>query len=991
MKNNRPTLIFAGLFYFLLLSQYLAAQGQAISGTVTDALGPIPGVHILIKGQHSGTFSDQNGRYQLIATPSDTLVFTYLGYKTVELPVGSHTQINVQLKEDVTALQEVEVNAGYYTVKERERTGNISKVTAEEIELQPIVSPLEALQGRMAGVEVVQQSGVPGSAPLIRIRGQNSLRSEGNYPLYIIDGVPINSAPLEGGSNIYSQGFDPLSTLNLSNIESIEVLKDADATAIYGSRGANGVVLITTKRGGGLNRKTEVEARWYSGLGKVSNKLDLLNTPQYLTLRRAALANDGREPDIASDYDLLLWDQDRYTDWQEELFGGTSTITDVNVFASGGNATTSFRLGGSYHKEGTVFPGDYGYHKVTGSLSLNHTSENKKLGIDLLVNYGVDHSDVFANGGSHLVSTALNLPPNAPALYNPDGSLHWEEWQYSSWGNPLAPVLNRATTDEGHNIISNLGLSYKLMPKLALRANVGYTNLDREYKGLYSKEQYSPEDRDGADHESVQSHRTRRSWIIEPQLHYSTKIGEGTLDGLVGLTFQESGNKSLSVSGEGFVSESLLGDLSAAETVRVNNNEKIRYRYNAVFARLGYNFKQRYFINLTGRRDGSSRFGPNNRFANFGAIGGAWIFSEEALVKNGMPFLSFGKLRGSYGTTGSDQIGDYGYLDAYEATSGPGGLYPTQLTNPDYSWEENKKLEAAIQLGFLKDRITLGASWYRNRSSNQLVGYPLPSTTGFGTVQANLPATVQNTGWELELSTLNFGSDNFHWRTSLNISFPRNELLEFPDIEQTSYANRYRIGHPLNIQLLYGYTGVDPDTGLYGVLDVNGDGLYDYEDRTVIRNIGRKFFGGISNTISHKALSLQFLWEFVEQDGFFTTNMPGTKSTQTVDFFEEWNNGTNPDVQDVSESFDALIAYNSAFLSERFLKDASYIRLKTLGLSYDLPSRVLHEMGVNSCRLFLQGQNLLTLTHYKGLNVEFPGGNDIPTLRTITFGAQIKL
>ncbi len=969
-------------------------QQYQISGTVTDSYGPMPGVHVLIKGTQTGTFTDQEGQYSLQVNNGDTLVFTYLGYHTRELPVLGRTTLDVEMQSEVTELQEVEVNAGYYTVKEKERTGSISRVAAKDIELQPIVSPLEVLQGRMAGVEVVQQNGVPGSAPIIRIRGQNSLRREGNYPLYIIDGVPIISTPISGGSNLYSDGIDPLSTLNLSNIKSIEVLKDADATAIYGSRGANGVVLITTKKGTGYDKKTAVEVRWYSGLGTVSNKMELLDTQQYLSIRRAALENDGREANETSDYDLLLWDQNRYTDWQEELFGGTSTITDVNISASGGNATTSFRLGGSYHKEDMVFPGDQDYNKITGGLNLNHLSDNKRLNIDLSVNYGLDKSDVFANGGTNLVSTAMILPPNAPAIYNPDGSIHWEAWEYSSWDNPLAPIMHRTTEDEGNSIISNLGLSYELWKGMTLKMNSGYTRNVREYIGLVSKEAYSPQLRDGTSHVSQRNHRKRQSWILEPQLLYSNKLGKVEIEALCGATFQHSENSNLSVSGEGFVSESLMGDLSAAEVLKLASNEKIAYRYSAIFARLGFNYKKKYFINLTGRRDGSSRFGPNKRFANFGAIGGSWIFSEESLIKDHFPILSFGKLRGSYGTTGNDQIGDYGYLDAYEATRGPGGLYPTQLSNPDYSWEINKKLEVALDLGFIKDRINLGVNWYRNRSSNQLVGYPLPAITGFNTVQANLPATVQNTGWEVELSINNINSKEFKWSTFLNLTVPRNKLLDFPNLDQTSYANLYRIGHPLNIELFYKYGGVDTETGLYKVVDVNDDGRLDYEDRTEIRNLGRTFYGGLANNLSYKGIGLQFLWEFVNQDSStrgFLMDVPGPIGNQTADFYKAWQNSGNSKVQEVSQSFDALIAYYDALESDHFITDTSFLRLKTLALSYQLPNGFLHKSGVKDCKLFLQGQNLVTISNFGGLNVEYPGGSNIPSLRTITFGVQLNL
>ena len=971
-------------------------QQYQISGTVTDSYGPMPGVHVLIKGSNTGTFTDANGEYSLLVNNTDILVYSYLGYHTRELAVLGRTNLDVEMQSEVTELQEVEVNAGYYTVKERERTGSMSRVTAEEIALQPIVSPLEALQGRMAGVEVVQQNGIPGSAPTIRIRGQNSLRNSrednGNLPLYIIDGMPINSAPISGGSDMYFGGMDPLSTLDLSSIESIEVLKDADATSIYGSRGANGVVLITTKKGYGYNRKTEVEARWYSGLGTVSRKMELLDTQQYLGLRRAVLENDDREPDISTDYDLLLWDQDRYTDWQEELFGGTSTITDVHISASGGNATTSFRLGSTFHREGMVFPGDNQYQKVTTNLNLNHISENKKLAINVSASYGFDKNDTPAYDSS-FVSRALSLAPNAPEIYNEDGSLHWEKWEYSpNLTNPLAAILNRTSTDLGNNIVANLSLSYQLLQGMSLKVNAGHTDLFREYKGLFSKDEYRPDSRDAQNHRSTQSLRKRISTIIEPQLIYRGKLGNGNLDGLLGLTYQQNRSKSLRVSGEGFASEALIKDLSAAEVISVSDNRNIMYRYNAIFARLGYNWKEKYFINITGRRDGSSRFGPNKRFANFGAVGGAWIFSEEPFIKNHLSLLSFGKLRGSFGTTGSDQIGDYGYLDAYEATRGPGGLYPTQLFNPDYSWEVNKKVEVALELGFIGDRIHIGASWYRNRSSNQLVGFPLPSLTGFGSVQANLPATVQNTGWEFEISTRNISTKNFNWQTFINFTVPNNKLVRFPGMDQTAYANRYRVGHPLSIGLLYQYDGIDPETGLYRMVDINEDGRYDYTDRTVIKNLGSRYFGGITNNISYKGLGLRFSMDFVARDspGYHIAT-PGTISQQTADFYGAWQDPENNDIQRISLSNSASAAYRNYLLSERYISDASFLRLKTLGLSYGLPGSFLKKANLRGCTLFLQGQNLFTLTGYKGLNVENPGDSSLPALRTITLGIQLQL
>lgn len=962
-------------------------EQHAVTGIVSDALGPIPGVAIYFKSDTSrGDVTDINGKYRLFATPTDTLVFSYIGYKSVERVVRNQNHISVELKEAVTELNEVVLNAGYYTTTEKERTGNIAKITAKEIELQPLISPLQALQGRIAGMEVIPGRGdLPGAAPTIRIRGQNSLRAEGNYPLFIIDGMPIDATPLESNGALTNIGIDPLSTLNLSNIESIEVLKDADATAIYGSRGANGVILITTKQG--MARKTAFQARLYSGVSTVYNRLDLLNTQQYLQIRKKVFENDGTEPTLRNAYDLLLWDQNRYTDWQEEFFGGSAWTTDVNISASGGNANTQFQLNGGYQEQGSVLPGDSKYQKATASLTLNHQSKNQRLSLGLKLNYGKDKNTILGirSTGNQLFS----LAPNAPPVFNQDGSLHWEEWDATGRNNPVEGYYNSSKT-ESDNLISNFSLSYLLVKGLTIRTNLGYNQLYSNDLLKIPKKSYNPSSWDFRDHQSTHLQQHRKSWSIEPQLNYSTKLNKFRMDALIGTTFQQNQNNRTGVTGTGYVSEALIGNLAAAETLTQGINQTTDYRYHAIFGRLGLNWNQKYYLNLTGRRDGSSRFGPGKQWANFGAIGAAWIFSNEKWVREHIRFLSFGKLRGSYGTTGSDQIGDYGYLDAYEATVAPGGLYPTNLANPDYSWEVNKKLETGLQLGFLQDRINLGVSWYRNRSSNQLVGYPLPGTTGFNVVQANLPATVQNTGWELEFSSFNLRNDNFTWQTTFNLSIPQNRLISYPGLEESAYANSYRIGHPLNINLLFQYDGLDPETGFYQFIDINGDGRLDYEDRVIIKDRSRKFFGGINNTVNYRNFSLQFLWQFVKQEGMLTLFNAGSTGNQrevVVLALEE-----NSPFQTISRSLDAIQAYTYAQNSSLSYTDASFIRLKTLSLSYALPLELIGSMGIDACKIFVNGQNLITFSGYDGMDPEMNNSTGIQfgNLRTITAGLQLN-
>lgn len=959
-----------------------------VSGTITDVDGiPITGATVLIKGTRRGVSTDIDGKFSILVNdPAHVLVISSIGFKSQEITVGNQRDFNIVLKESVSELGEVIVNAGYYSVKEKERTGNIAKVTAEQIALQPVVSPIESLQGRMAGVEIVQDGRGPGAAPTIRIRGINSLRTDGNLPLYIIDGVPVNSTPIETNNVNSYVDLDPLSTMNLGNIESIEVLKDADATAIYGSRGANGVILITTKKGIGLNQETEIEAQFYTGFSTASGSLDLMDTEQYLNLRRQGFEQDQEEMTASNAYDLLLWDQNRYTDWEEYLMGGTSTTSSVNVAASGGNSTTSFRLGGSYYKEGTIYLADMDYTKLTGSINLHHKSKNNKFNINLSANYGVDTNNSLGLS-SNFVSNARNLPPNAPVLFNEDGSLNWEDWALAGLDNPLAGYHNVSET-KTNNLVSSLVLSYELFDGLQLKTNLGFNQLNNREVVDIPLRSTNPANWDSGSNRSLHTKTERSLWIVEPQINYTNVWNEHQLNIILGGTVQQSEDYSESLTAAGYVSEALIGNLGAAGSFQNVRQLMIDYKYAALFARVGYNYKGTYFLNLTGRRDGSSRFGPGKQWGDFGAIGAAWIFTEEDVVQHTVPFLSFGKLRGSYGTTGNDQIGDYGFMNTYEATNASGGLLPTQLTNPDYSWETNKKLEFAMELGFFNDRIHLSGSWYKNRSSNQLVGYQLPGMTGFETIQANLPATVENRGLELEMSTLNILSKDFRWQTSINFSRSRNELIEYPDLDQSSYANTYRVGHPLSLVLLYRYTGLDPVTGYYTVEDINEDGTYDYRDFVEVRDQTRDFYGGINNTFSFKGFSMQFLLEFVSQNGIFNPGIPGRIGNAHRSILEALDEATY--LQRPSVSSQATRANSLVYTTDLFTVDASYMRMKTFTLGYDLPDTILEKLGMNQFKLFLNGQNLFTISGFNGNNPALPSGLSSPALRTIALGAQIN-
>ncbi|MCB0466515.1 MAG: TonB-dependent receptor plug domain-containing protein, partial [Aequorivita sp.] len=518
MKNNyRRSYAFALSFaLFLTYNSPTFSQNlplKTISGTITDGAAPLSGVNVLVKNSARGSISDLEGRYSVSASANDTLVFTYVGYKTQEVAVGNSQILNVVMEVDAQALDAVVINAGYYKVTDREKTGSIVRVTAREIENQPVSNPLAAMQGRMAGVNIVQTTGVPGGGFSVRIRGRNSIRADGSEPLYIVDGVPYpsqtlgdyNLSPVIGDAQSALNGIDP------NNIENIEILKDADATAIYGSRGANGVVLITTKKGKG--GKTTFKLGSSTGVGTVTRRMDLLNTEQYLAMRREGFANDGITEYPFNAYDVNgTWDPDRYTDWQKELIGGTAYYHAASASITGGGAFTQFLINGNYREESTVFPDDSKYKKGAVLVNLNHAAPNDKFDIQFSGNYVFDTNDLPP---SSLVREALTLPPNAPDLYTADGELNWENGTFK---NPLA-AWNGEYLSATNTLTANTVLTARPIKNLMLKANLGYVANTLEESRTAPHTIYDPAfGLDSSSSSLILNNGSRTSWIVEPQI-----------------------------------------------------------------------------------------------------------------------------------------------------------------------------------------------------------------------------------------------------------------------------------------------------------------------------------------------------------------------------------------------------------------------------------------------------------------------------------------
>lgn len=986
-------------------------------GVVTNEDGePLAGASVKLKNGNVIAITDEKGRFKLKNISGDaTIEISFTGYSPQSVKIDNRESLKVFLSVATNQLDQVQVVA-YGTSTQRLNTGNVTKVTSKEIEQQPVSNALAALEGRVPGLFITQSNGNPGGGFTVRIRGQNSI-SSGNDPFYVVDGVPYPSQT-QGSINGVLKNPDgttgsPLNYINPSDIESVEVLKDADATSIYGSRAANGAILITTKKG--KAGKMKIDINTYAGFAKVTREAKLLNTQEYLGMRHEAFYNDSIADPSANIHptkrnapDLLVWDTTRYTDWQKVLLGNAAHYTDAEASISGGTTNTQYLLGGGYHRETSVFPvllpGQGSDERASAHFNLLTSSENKKFKISLNSNYASDRNRIQA---TDYTGSAFILPPDAPAIYNSDGTLNWAPTTpggRGTWSNPFA-ILRQKYKGRTSNLVSNALISYNLLPGLEVKTSLGYTNTQTDEVWTAPTTSLDPALPNLSTRSFSQFNITNtHSWIVEPQADYRVNLGKGgILSALAGMTFHVNNTDVKTIVARGFINDALLEDIGSASTL-TQTSTSAEYKYNAVFGRLNYNLQDKYILNLTARRDGSSRFGPGKQFANFESIGAAWIFSGEDFFKQKLSFLSFGKIRASYGTSGNDVIGDYKFLDLYSTTTNPyqgiQGIYPMNLFNPDLAWELDKKMEGGLELGFLKDRILINASYFRNRSGNQLLFTPLSLVTGFSSIPSNLPAVVQNTGVEIVLNTVNVKNKIFFWRSSFNITIPRNKLVSFSELINSLTGNVMVVGLPIGIVKAYHFLGVNDSTGIYQFATSKGEPTYNPtygEDNTVVISTMPKFYGGFQNSFKFKGFNLDFLFQFVKQTGanmFYTLySLPGAKANQPSVILDHWQKpGDKKTFQQFSQDYsgNAYNGLNTLQYSDFVYSDASYIRLKNLSFSYTIPMNWQKQMHLQNLRVYIQGQNLLTITNYKGNDPENQG-NTVPPMRIWTAGFQITL
>lgn len=964
-----------------------------VSGKVINETGePLAGVTVMAKKSNKGGQTNERGEFSLKEiAEDDALIITSVGYYKEEVSVNNQSYFLIRLRFAVGSLEETIIK-GYYSTSKRLNTGSVSKIRSEEIGRQPVSNPLAALQGSSPGLLVTQSNGLPGSNFNVSIRGYNSIQNS-NSPLYIIDGVPfINDADVLTQRSVINAS-SPFNTIDPSQIESIEILKDADATAIYGSRGANGVILITTKKG--KSEKIKTEASIYAGWGQITRTMKMMNTSQYLEMRREAFKNDAEIITPANGYDLMVWDTTRYTDFKKELIGNTSQINNATIHISGGSSLINFSSGINYYRESTVFPGNSSSNRFSAYSGIAYKSPDKKLDLSISSSYASDKSDLIQED----LTQYINLPPVLPELYDSFGNLNWSNGGFS-FVNPLSATLkvNKIITDR---FTANSLIQYIFLPNLSAKISAGYNQLNTdEYNNVPIAAQDPSITPTGT---AFFGTNAVKSWILEPQVDYKFNINpKFRIQTMLGATLQENKGKLVGISATGYTNDRLLGSVANASSLAVQNRNEL-YRYSALFGRVNLNWEDKYLFNFTARRDGSSRFGSGNQFANFGAAGIAWIFSKEKFIANDFSFLSFGKLRFSYGTTGNDLIGNYQYLDSYSPTrfayQGIPSLFPTKLYNSEYSWEQIRKINIGLELGFLNERILLTADWFSNRSSNQIINYSLPGQTGFTNILKNFPGVVQNNGIEVQINTLNIRGKRFSWKSNFNFTMSRNKLVEFPGLSTSSYAQRYIIGKPLNLYIGAKFAGVDPATGVYQFYDKDKNLTFSPSeaDYSYAGTTDPKFYGGFSNSITYRNWELSFLFDYRRQMGlhpiYSVPSLVGDAINRPEAVLDRWQlpNDLKPYQRFTQTYGTAGVAIYPLFNSDAVLTDASFVKLRNLSLSYSLSALKIKKKEINRIELFLQAQNLFVITNYKGPDPETQRVRSLPPLRRIAIGGKLSL
>lgn len=992
------TLIF-GLFV-----QTSHAQEKTVTGTVVDAQGlPLPGVNVILQGTTTGTQTDFDGNYSIRATEGQTLEFSYVGYEKLVRQVDASNVIDITMMEDASQLEEVVV-VGYGTQSKRKLTDNISKLTSEDISEIPTPSIQNAIAGKAAGVQVSQVNGKVEGGVNIRIRGVASIGA-GSEPLYVLDGVPlINNNESNNGAPT-----NPLLTLSSNEIESIDILKDASAAAVYGSRGANGVVIITTKKG--RQGKGRFSLNYSSGVSTPTNKREWLNSDEYVELFTEAAVNTYGEEEgteyIEGIFDFLAGDSDWRnrevnTDWQDLAFQ-TGYTTDADMSVSGGDDKTLYFFSGAYNNTTGIITGNE-LERFTARTNVSHRFSDKfQAGLNIA--YSRTEIDRIANDNAFVNPVQAIAQPSLSPAYLENGE-----------PNPNTLYANFLLQDKHAFYITNIKrvtgkafAEYSFLPSLKFNTDLGYDlyyQTEDSYVGRLAPFQ-------STNGEAYASSVGTESYVSSNYFTYSDILGDiHNLEVVAGMEYNHTDRRFQSVTGIEFPTDDFTTIGSAAE-ITAGNGIETGNRFLSYFARATYSLMDRYLFKASIRQDGSSRFGTSEQFGTFSSLAAGWIISEEEFLRNNET-LSFLKLRASWGETGNANIGDFAWRGLFGGVSynQRPGIAPNQAENSLLTWESVDQMNFGVDLGFFNDRITAEIDYYIKDSDGLLFSVPLPGTSGLPNVFRNI-GVMENRGIEFAINTKNVVKENFTWSTNFNLAQNENQVKSLPNdgADIVTGRNILREGEPISAFFLLEYAGVDVNNGdaLFYTNVADADGNLSRETtnnpndaRRVVS--GRPFplwIGGLTNTMNFGGFDFSFT--FQGEWGVDIYNAGGIYQSANADYFDnqsrdQMRRWQQPgDVTDVPQA--RLFGANGVVHSTRYLQEADFIRLRNLTFGYSIPEQTVSSIGLERMRVYFTGFNLLTFTDYDGYDPEARSDADTqpgidfyspPAARTFSVGVNIN-
>lgn len=996
-----------------------SGQQKSVSGKATDTTGaPLPGVSVVVKGTTTGTITDFDGNFSLNNFPQNaTLLFSFVGMKTQEISLGNKTSISVVMEDETVGIDEV-VAIGYGTVRKKDLTGAVSSIGTKTIKDLPISHPSQALQGQIAGVDVKQSSATPGGGTVIRVRGAGSI-SASSSPLYVVDGYPL--------------GDQNLNAVNPNDIESIEILKDASAAAIYGSRGANGVVLITTKSGklGKLNINFDT----YAGIQQVGKKMDVLNRDQFIEYSKEAFntnyvskvagakasdplsarpsASRYKYPEVFDTNPSGLPD----TDWQDEIFR-SAPVQNYQLSLSGGDAKTQYMFsGGYYSQDGVVINTDYERYNARAKVDSKLT-DFLKIGINLTSYYSQENrlnEGHWASDG--VVLAALATSPVVP-VYNANGA-YGSQAAYAVQSDGLTGVTNAVANSTIKNyytttrVLANMYAELDLYKGLKFKTTIGgdIVNVRRtNFRPSTVPANGVVAPLPSTYRRGVASTNQNFNWLNENTLNYTTKFGsKHALDAVAGFTVQKNIWDSNEVSGSDFPDD-IIQTIGVAK-VKTGTSDRSEWSMVSYLGRINYRYMDKYYLTASIRSDGSSRFGKNKKYGYFPSASIAWRASEEEFMKN-IRWIRNLKVRTSYGLTGNNSMsgGNYASIglvttDNYVFGSGVGsvvsGASQSTIQNDNLSWEKTKQFDFGLEFNILSDKIFFTADYYNRLTTDLLLQVDVPAITGFTTAWQNI-GEMQNTGLEFSLNARVISNAKFKWNSNFNISFNKNEVLALGPQGDPIRSNGgvgdthiTMIGVPIGNFYGYKQIGVymnaadlagNPKEGTSKVgdvkyLDVSGDGVINANDRTIIGNNNPDFTYGFNNTFTYKNFDLSVMVyssqgaEILHLAKRFYENMEGNQQQLTT-VLNRWRSEADPGNGIVPRANALTTGLNNA-VSSRWVEDGSFLKISNITLGYNLPENLAKRIKMQAARVYLSGQNLYTFTKYSGYNpeVSFTGDN----------------